>query len=40
MNIDQNHAVEIDNYFKLDPYENETIYQKKINIKTYSNLLS
>ena len=26
INIDQNHAVEIDNDFKLDPYKNATIY--------------
>ena len=29
INIEHNHAVEIDNDFKLDPYEKETIYQKK-----------
>ena len=33
INIDQNHAVEIDNDFKLAPYENETIYQKKSKLK-------
>ena len=33
INIDHNHTVEIDNDFKLDPYENETIYQKKSKLK-------
>ena len=33
INIEHNHAVEIDNDFKLDPYENETIYQKKSKLK-------
>ena len=33
INIDQNQVVEIDNDFKLDPYENETIYQKKSKLK-------
>ena len=31
--IDHYHVVEIDNDFKLDPYENETIYQKKSKLK-------
>ena len=33
INIDQNQVVEIDNDFKLAPYENETIYQKKSKLK-------
>ena len=33
INIDHYHVVEIDNDFKLDPYENETIYQKKSKLK-------
>ena len=33
INISQNYVVEIDNNFKLDPYENEIIYQKKSKLK-------
>ena len=36
INIDHNYAVEIDNDFKLAPYENENIYQKKSKLKPIS----